>query len=282
LTPDPLFLATAVEAALAAGRIHRRYFRQQVKVEKKGPIDLVTAADLEVEREFRALIGERFPSHVVLGEEGGGDAAAHRPQSQSGEGGKPRFGEGGHRWIIDPVDGTTNFAHGLALFCVSIALEIDGVLAVGVVYDPIADELFTAERGQGARLNGHRLRVSEETTLLDALLCTGFPYSIRERRTRQIDTFAAFLGQSRAVRRLGSAALDLCYVAAGRFDGFWEEQLHAWDMAAGALIVAEAGGRVSGYNDEPLDLFGHRIIATNGGVHDAVLGVIKATSGATS
>jgi len=270
LTPDPLFLATAVEAALAAGRIHRRYFRQHVKVEKKGPIDLVTAADLEVEREFRTLIGGRFPSHVVLGEEGAADDAARPPRAL--------VGEGRHRWIIDPVDGTTNFAHGLALFCVSIALEIDGALAVGVVYDPIADELFTAERGLGARLNGHPLRVSQETRLLDALLCTGFPYSIRERRTRQIDTFAAFLGQSRAVRRLGSAALDLCYVAAGRFDGFWEEQLHAWDMAAGALIVAEAGGRVSGYNDEPLDLFGHRIIATNGGVHDAVLGVIRATS----
>ncbi|HEX5215370.1 MAG TPA: inositol monophosphatase family protein [Vicinamibacterales bacterium] len=269
-------MATAVEAALAAGRIHRRYFRQQVKIEKKGPIDLVTAADLEVEREFRALIGRRFPAHVVLGEEGGADDAA-RPSKPL-----PSSGEGAHRWIIDPVDGTTNFAHGLALFCVSIALEIDGALAVGVVYDPIADELFTAECGQGARLNGHRLRVSPETRLLDALLCTGFPYSIRERRTRQIDTFAAFLGQSRAVRRLGSAALDLCYVAAGRFDGFWEEQLHAWDMAAGALIVAEAGGRVTGYNDEPLDLFGHRIIATNGGVHDAVLGVIKATSGAAS
>jgi len=277
LTPDPRFLATAVEAALAAGRIHRRYFRQQVKVEKKGPIDLVTAADLEVEREFRALIGERFPSHVVLGEEGGGDDATRPPKPFVGEGGS-FVGGAAHRWIIDPVDGTTNFAHGLALFCVSIALEIDGALAVGVVYDPIADELFTAERGQGARLNGHRLHVSAETRLLDALLCTGFPYSIRERRTRQIDTFAAFLGQSRAVRRLGSAALDLCYVAAGRFDGFWEEQLHAWDMAAGALIVAEAGGRVSGYNDEPLDLFGHRIIATNGGVHDAVLGVIRATS----
>ena len=276
MTPDPLFLATAVEAALAAGRIHRRYFRQQVKVEKKGPIDLVTAADLEVEREFRALIASRFPSHEVLGEEGESDAA-RPPKPKGGEGG-PRSGARGHRWIIDPVDGTTNFAHGLALFCVSIALEIDGALAVGVVYDPIADELFTAERGQGARLNGHRLRVTAETRLVDALLCTGFPYSIRERRTRQIDTFAAFLGQSRAVRRLGSAALDLCYVAAGRFDGFWEEQLHAWDMAAGALIVTEAGGRVSGYDDEPLDLFGHRIIATNGGVHGAVLSVIKATS----
>lgn len=264
MTPDPLFLATAVEGALAAGRVHRRYFRQQVKVEKKGPIDLVTAADLEVEREFRALIAARFPTHEVLGEEG--------------DHGGARSGAGSHRWIIDPVDGTTNFAHGLALFCVSIALEIDGAIAVGVVYDPIADELFTAERGHGARLNGQRLRVSEETRLIDALLCTGFPYSIRERRTRQIDTFTAFLGQARAVRRLGSAALDLCYVAAGRFDGFWEEQLHAWDMAAGALIVAEAGGRVTGYDDEPLDLFGHRIIATNGGVHSVVLDVIKATS----
>ncbi len=180
------------------------------------------------------------------------------------------------RWIIDPVDGTTNFAHGLALFCVSIALEIDGELQIGVVYDPMAEELFTAERGQGARLNGLPLRVSPHSELVNSLLCTGFPYSVREHPRRQVEVFRAFLGSARAVRRLGSAALDLCYVAAGRFEGFWEEQLHAWDMAAGVLIVHEAGGLVTRYDTSPIDLFGGQIVATNGHVHEAMLGVIRA------
>ena len=259
---DPIYLATAVEAALAAGRIHLDYFRRDPQVKKKGPIDLVTAADVAVEREFRALIAARFPSHVVLGEEAGA--------------GQQTAPDARCRWIIDPLDGTTNFAHGLALFCVSIALEIDGRVALAVVYDPVAEELFTAERGEGARLNGVAMRVSARRELIDALLCTGFPYSIRERQQRQVDVFAGFLGRSRAVRRLGSAALDLCYVAAGRFDGFWEQQLHAWDVAAGVLIVEEAGGRVTGYDDQPHDLFGGHIVASNGPLHGPMLEVIRA------
>lgn len=230
-------------------------------VHKKGPIDLVTAADLEVEREFRSLIAERFPDHVVLGEEQGTSDRDRRAAS--------------HRWIIDPVDGTTNFAHGIALFCVSIALEIDGRVDIGVVYDPMADELFAAERGQGARLNGAPMRVSESSELIDALLCTGFPYSVHVEREAMVEVFAAFLGQAQAIRRLGSAALDLCYVAAGRFEGFWEESLHAWDMAAGALLVEEAGGRVSRYNDEALDIFGRQLIASNGRVHAAMVKAIQ-------
>ena len=159
----------------------------------------------------------------------------------------------------------------------SIALEIDGRIEVGVVYDPMAEELFTAERGEGARLNGEPLRVSARATLVDALLCTGFPYSdARERPERQVEVFAAFLGQAQAVRRLGSAALDLCYVAAGRFDGFWEERLHPWDMAAGALIVEEAGGRVTDYSNEPIDLFGGQIVVSNGHLHGDMLTVIDA------
>ncbi|MEZ5318582.1 MAG: inositol monophosphatase family protein [Vicinamibacterales bacterium] len=260
--PDPAFLATAVHAALAAGAIHRRYFRQAPDVFKKGPIDLVTVADLEVEAAFRSLIAGRFPDHAVLGEEGAGPAGAG-PDAR-------------HRWIVDPVDGTTNFAHGLAFFCISIALEIDGRLEVGVVYDPIAEELFTAERGQGARLNGVPLGTSACDTLGDALLCTGFPYTIHERRGRQIEVFAAFLEQSRAVRRLGSAALDLCYVAAGRLEGFWEEQLRPWDIAAGVLIVEEAGGRVSRFDGGTHDLAGGEIVASNGPVHEAMLAVITA------
>jgi len=263
LAPDPLYLATAVEAVLSAGRIQRKYFRQGLQIDKKGPIDLVTAADLEVEREFRQLVATRFPSHVVLGEEQGAGTSAKGAR---------------YRWIIDPIDGTTNFAHGLALFCCSIALEVDGRVEVGAVYDPMAEELFTAERGIGAWLNGAPLRVSDCDQMVDALLCTGFPYSVREKRQQMVEVFGAFLGEAQGVRRLGSAALDLCYVAAGRFDGFWEEHLHPWDMAAAALIVEEAGGRVTNYADEPVDLFRGQIVASNGKVHEAMLQAIRGAS----
>lgn len=253
-----------MEAALAAGRIQKRYFRHPLEIAKKGPIDLVTAADLEVERAFRALVAERFPEHVVIGEE----ATSSVPP------GPARF-----RWIIDPVDGTTNFAHGLALFSVSIALEIDGRLEVGVIYDPIAEELFAAERGGGARLNGRPIHASSAATLVDALMCTGFPYSVHQERQQHVDVFAEFLRQSQAVRRLGSAALDLAYVAAGRFDGFWEERLHPWDIAAGVLIVAEAGGRATGIDGNEIDVFGGHVIATNGRLHEAVLDIVQRVRG---
>ena len=259
---DPAYLSTAIRAALAAGRVHRRYFRQTAQIQqlqKKGPIDLVTAADLEAEAEFRRLIAREWPTHVVLGEEQADVAVP--PGARC-------------RWIIDPVDGTTNFAHGLALFCVSIALEVDGRVELGVVFDPIGEELFTAERGQGARLNGLPIHVSDRRALVDGLLCTGFPYTIRDDRGAQVAVFEAFLTRARAVRRLGSAAIDLCYVAAGRFDGFWEQQLHAWDMAAGVLIIEEAGGRVTRYDASPIDLFRGQIVASNGHVHDEMLHVI--------
>jgi myo-inositol-1(or 4)-monophosphatase len=256
---EPIYLASAIEAALDAAVIHRRYFRQHPDVHKKGRIDLVTAADLEVERRFRAFVAGRFPDHVVLGEEAG--AAAPVPTG--------RF-----RWILDPVDGTTNFAHGLAIFCVSIALEVDGVVEVGVVYDPMAEELFTAERGGGARLNGAPIRVSAHDALVDALLCTGFPYTVREERRRQVDVFSAFLNEAQAVRRLGSAALDICYVAAGRFDAYWEERVHPWDIAAGALVVQEAGGVVTGMDGTPFDVFAGHLVASNGLLHPSMLAVI--------
>lgn len=256
----PTYLATAVEAALSAGRLQRRHFRSELTVHKKGAIDLVTEIDTAVEREFRALIAERFPDHEVLGEEGG-----------AGKEGKEgsRF-----RWIIDPIDGTTNYVHGLAIFCVSIALEIDGQLAVGVIYDPMAEELFTAERGEGARLNGQRIHVTETKDLGDALLCTGFPYSVREKPGHLIYGFAEFMRQSRAVRRLGSAALDLCYVAAGRFDAFYEESLQAWDIAAGALLVEEAGGRVTGTRGEAFTAHAGHVVASNGHLHGVVLSTL--------
>lgn len=261
---DPGYLATGIRAALAVGRIHRRYFRGDHSIQKKGPIDLVTEADLEGERAVREIVRHDWPGHSVLGEESAlGDAGRNSR----------------YRWIVDPLDGTTNFAHGLALFCVSIALEIDGRVELAVVFDPIADELFTAERGLGARLNGRPLRVSNRSDLVDALLCTGFPYSIRERREAQVAVFAALLGRAQAVRRLGSAALDLCYVAAGRFDAFWEEQLHAWDIAAGSLLVEEAGGTVTDYQSRPIDLNRGQIVASNGHLHQPLLEVISANHG---
>ena len=260
MSVDPSFLATAVEGALDCGRIHRKYFRQNLEIQKKGRIDLVTAADLEAEQSFRTLIAGRFPDHAVIGEE---TAAA------------PGVRDAPVQWIIDPVDGTTNFAHGLALFSVSIALRIDGVLTVGVVYDPINDELFTAERGEGSRLNGQRLHVTRTDALVDAMLCTGFPYTVGEERARQVQVFGAFLGEARAIRRLGSAALDLAYVAAGRFDGFWEERLHPWDIAAGVLLVEEAGGRVTGIDGKAIELFDGHVVASNGAIHARMLDVVQ-------
>lgn len=257
----PLFLATAVEAALSAGRVQRQYFRSPIDVQKKGAIDLVTEIDIRVEREFRAMIAERFPDHTVLGEEGAGPGDTSQSTS--------RF-----RWIIDPVDGTTNYAHGLALFCVSIALEVDGRIDLGVIYDPMADELFTAERGLGARLNGEPIHVTACAEMGDALLCTGFPYSVREKPGHLIAGFGEFMRISQAVRRLGSAALDLCYVAAGRFDGFYEETLKAWDVAAGALIVEEAGGQVTGTAGEPFSPHAGHIVASNGHLHAAMLSTL--------
>lgn len=160
------------------------------------------------------------------------------------------------------------------MFCTSIALEIDGEVAVGVVYDPIGEELFTAERGQGARLNGRPLKVTQVDTLIDALLVTGFPYTATDERQEQLAIFTALLAQSQAVRRLGSAALDLCCVAAGRFDGFWEQNLHAWDVAAGGLLVQEAGGQVSDYSGDSFSPFGRQIVASNGALHAKLLEVI--------
>jgi myo-inositol-1(or 4)-monophosphatase len=256
---DPLFLATAIEVVVRAGDLQMARFGTSLDVTKKGEIDLVTEVDLEVERMCRTLIADRFPNHAVLAEELG-----ESPDAVSAS----------HCWVFDPIDGTTNFAHGLPIFCASLALEIDGRAVVGAVYDATRRELFTAERGTGAFLNGARLRTSRAARLIDALLVTGFPYDVHSRGERVLGLFGEFIRTARAVRRLGSAALDLCYVAAGRMDGFWEQTLKPWDLAAGALIVEEAGGEVSGMEGEPFtSRLGH-ILASNGLIHRDMATVI--------
>jgi myo-inositol-1(or 4)-monophosphatase len=249
------FLAVAVEAARSAGQVLREGLGGLRRISYKGsPTNLVT----EMDRRAEAFIVERllgaFPDHGVLGEEGG-----ERP------------GPSGYRWLVDPLDGTTNYAHGVPVFAVSVALEYQGVVELGVGYDPTRDECFVAERGQGARLNGEPIQVSATAKLDESLLATGFPYDIRTTTQTNLAEYAALSLRSRAVRRLGSAVLDLCYVAAGRFDGFWELTLGPWDMAAGGLIVAEAGGRITDLRGGPWRLDTPGVVASNGQVHDQLL-----------
>jgi myo-inositol-1(or 4)-monophosphatase len=262
-TSDPLLLTTAIEAVVRAGDVQRAHVGRAMHVEKKGTIDLVTDVDVEIERMFRALVAERYPDHQVLAEEMGGSADVPP----------------GPCWVFDPIDGTTNFAHGLPIYCASVALEVNGEAQVAAIYDPSRRELFTAELGGGAFLNGRPLRVSSAETLVDAMLVTGFPYDVHSRVEEVLELFGAFLGRARAVRRLGSAAIDLCYVAAGRLDGFWERDLKPWDIAGGALIVAEAGGRVTNMNGAPFTSRCKDVLATNGALHDAMRAVIDEVRG---
>ncbi|MSO83412.1 MAG: inositol monophosphatase [Acidobacteria bacterium] len=259
--PVSVFLATAIEIVTRAGQIQLERRESGFRISKKGETDLVTEVDLECEHMCRAVIAERFPDHDVLAEELGAGPTAGRGSRW--------------RWVFDPLDGTTNYAHGVPIFCASLGLEIDGRTAVGAVYDPTRSELFTAERARGAYLNGKRLTVSDTPTLIDALIVTGFPYDVHQHAGDLVELFGAFLGQARAVRRLGSAALDLCYVAAGRFGAFWEQHLKPWDVVAGALIVEEAGGRVTGMNGLPFDVAAAHLVASNGRLHDEMLTVIR-------
>lgn len=256
------FLAAAIEAVRQAGAMQMAAFGQGIRIDKKGAIDLVTEVDVAVETWFRAFIQARYPTHRILAEELQGGPAAGQADSP-------------YCWIFDPIDGTTNYAHGLPIFCASLGLEVDGRIEVGAVYDPTRDELYTAERGRGAWLNGTRLHVSTSDALIDSLLCTGFHYEVQLSPEEVVGLFCKFIGKARAVRRLGSAALDLCYVAAGRVDGFWEERLKPWDMAAGALLVEEAGGTVGGYDGSAFHARRNDLVATNGRIHQLVLDVIQ-------
>jgi myo-inositol-1(or 4)-monophosphatase len=255
---NPAFLATAIEAVVRAGDLQIAKVGTGVRVDKKGPIDLVTEVDLEIERMFRALVAERFPGHDVLAEEQGLASTGSR-----------------HRWVFDPLDGTTNFAHGVPIFCASLALEIDGEAVVGAVYDPNRRELFTAEAGLGAWMNGQPLRTSANATVLESMLVTGFPYHVQEDPGELLRVFGQVLRHARAVRRLGSAAIDMCWVAAGRMEGFWEASLKPWDTRAAALIVEEAGGRVTGMDGGKWDPYEGPIVATNGHIHEELLKIIE-------
>jgi len=231
------------------------------QVSNKGDIDLVTEADLASEELIIERIRSHYPQHRILAEE-------------SGEAVIVGSGDSDWKWIIDPLDGTTNYAHGYPCFCVSIAVERAGSIEIGVVYDPLRAEMFAAERGHGATLNERRIRVSTVEDLNRAMVCTGFPYNVRERPDFARE-FANFTMQAQAVRRDGSAALDLAYVACGRFDGFWEDGLNPWDTAAGLLLIEEAGGRVTDFHDEPLDIYTKKVLASNGLVHDVMMRVLR-------
>ena len=259
MIPDPLLLATAVEAVVRAGDLQMAKFGTRLRVDKKGAIDLVTEVDVEVERMFRALVAARFPDHDVLAEEQG---------SAGARGAR-------YRWVFDPLDGTTNFAHGVPIFCASLALEIDGQAVVAAVYDPNRRELFTAEAGVGAWLNGQRLKVSSNATVLESMLVTGFPYNVHQEADEFLKVFGRVLKRARAVRRLGSAAIDICWVAAGRMEGFWEAILKPWDTRAAALILEEAGGRVTGMDGRPWIPEDGHILATNGLIHEEVLRILS-------
>ena len=254
-------LEAAVGAATAAGEVLRDGFGRQRSIRYKGEVDLVTEMDERAEGIIKDALLGAFPDHGMLAEEGG-----------ALEGG------GEARWIVDPLDGTTNYAHGLPVFAVSIALERAGEVVLGVVHDPMRGETFVAERGGGATLNGETLRPTEEEDLARALVTTGFPYD-RDRVPAALEIFGRLSGRAQGMRRLGAAALDLCYVAAGRLDGYYERGIHAWDVAAGALILREAGGEVTGYAGEAFEPEAGELVASNGLLHPALVEITRGHRG---
>lgn len=243
-------LRLARETAVQAGGILRRGLRSRRAINFKGRVDLVTEFDLRSESHITRQIMRAFPHHSILAEEGG----ATQRQSAC-------------LWIVDPLDGTTNYAHGYPAFCVSIGLQVDGDMVLGTVYDPVHDELFSAVTGGGAFLNRTHIHVTSQKKLSRALLATGFPYDIAESPVDNLDNFARMYKVAQGIRRGGSAALDMCYLACGRFDGFWELKLHPWDTAAGLVIVREAGGRVTDFAGRKYSIYGKDILASNGPLH---------------
>ncbi|MGH9530255.1 MAG: inositol monophosphatase family protein [Terriglobales bacterium] len=251
--PTNNFVSKAAEIAREAGALLMDYFRQRVAVEYKGEADLVTVADRASETLIRDRIRSEWPTHDILGEEGG--------LTDTGS---------DYRWYVDPLDGTTNFAHGFPVFCVSMGLEYKNKLVAGVVYDPTRDEMFAAEQGGGAFLNQQPIHVSKIANLSESLIATGFP-SHKRHKNPNIFFYHQITLRTHGVRRAGSAALDLCSVAAGRFEGFWEFNLNAWDTAAGVLIVEEAGGRVTDFKGRPFQLNSRETVASNALIHQALL-----------
>jgi myo-inositol-1(or 4)-monophosphatase len=253
------FLSVAWQAARLAGSLIRENWQRIKEVEYKSAIDLVTTTDRECEKRIVDLLFKNFPGHSILAEE---QTAIAAPGSA-------------YRWIVDPLDGTTNFAHSFPQFAVSIALEHEGEIVLGVVYDPLREERFSAIKGKGALLNDTPINISRVAELDKALLATGFPYDHRENVDFYLKFFRTFMKKSQGIRRAGAAALDLCYVACGRLDGFWELKLHAWDTAAGSLIVREAGGAVTDFSGETFSIWGEETLASNGLIHQEMLEALK-------
>ena len=263
---DITWVPKAAAIAREAGARLREFFSEGVATEYKGDVDLVTVADRTVEKLIRTRLSEVFPDHGMYGEEGTREKLERE-----------------FRWYVDPLDGTTNFAHGFPQFCVSMGLEQrpagleqeqDGVLVAAVIYDPMRDELFSAERGRGAKLNGRPARVSRIPDLAEALVSTGFP-SRKRHENPNIHFYHEFTLRSHGVRRAGSAALDLAYVAAGRLEAFWEFNLNPWDTAAGILLVEEAAGRVSDFSGNRVQLESREVLASNGLIHDEMVGFFQ-------
>jgi myo-inositol-1(or 4)-monophosphatase len=248
---------TAVEAALQGGKILKKYQGKVKNIGFKGEVDLVTEVDRLSEDKIIRIIKRNFPEHGILTEESKG----WETKSE-------------YQWVIDPLDGTTNYAHNFPTFCVSVALEKSGKIVLGAVFNPVLDELFWTIKGKGAFLNKKRIFVSQTKKLSQSLLATGFPYDIRTSKENNLNYFANFAKRAQAVRRAGSAALDLCYLAMGRFDGFWELKLHPWDTAVGALLVEEAGGKVTDFRGKEFNIYLKEILATNGWIHKQMLEVI--------
>jgi myo-inositol-1(or 4)-monophosphatase len=248
----------AEKAAKRAGKILEERFGKVKEIARKGEIDLVTEADLMSERAILGIIGDSFPKDAILAEESG------------------EYGQNPDRlWIIDPLDGTTNFAHSFPFYAISIAFQAHGELVLGLVYNPCLNEYFEARKGEGAFLNKKTIRVSQSKTLRESLLATGFPYSVYREPDGVMALLKKMIVFAQGIRRPGAAAIDMCYVASGRLDGFWEEGLKAWDTAAGSLIVAEAGGKVSDYRGEPYSPFQKSIVAANPFIHRKMLDVLK-------